>query len=40
MQYLQTMKAEEIKIDDPANQIEKSDTRWKNKFIRIWKLNE
>ena len=31
--------AEEIKIDDSV-QIKKCDTRWKNKFIKIWKLNE
>mgnify|MGYP000285963700 CR=1 FL=1 len=30
--------SEEIKIKDDA--AEKSDTRWKNKFIKIWKLNE
>ena len=31
--------AEEIKIDEPV-QNERSETRWKNKFIKIWQLNE
>ena len=31
--------AEEIKIGD-KDQVSTSDTRWKNKFIKIWKLNE
>ena len=30
---------EEIKIDDSA-QMERSDSRWKNKFIKIWNINE
>ena len=31
--------AEEIKIDDSV-QMERSNTLFKNKFIKIWKLNE
>lgn len=31
--------AEEIKIGEGAT-VEKIDTRFKNKFIKIWKLNE
>ena len=30
--------AEEIKIADQS--MNAGDTRWKNKFIKIWKLNE
>ena len=31
--------AEEIKIEDESKTAE-TDSRWKNKFITIWKLNE
>ena len=31
--------AEEIKIEEENKQAE-TDSRWKNKFITIWKLNE
>lgn len=31
--------AEEIKVDDDSRVIE-TDSRWKNKFITIWKLTE
>ena len=32
--------AEEIKIDEPVAQNERSEQRWKNKFIKIWQLDE
>lgn len=31
---------EEIKIDEVNPAPEQNNTRWKNKFIKIWKLNE
>ena len=31
---------EEIKIDEVSPTPEQNNTRWKNKFIKIWKLNE
>jgi len=31
--------AEEIQINEPTAN-EEGGTRWKNKFIKIWKLNE
>lgn len=35
----QAENAEEIKIED-EKQTAEFDSRWKNKFITIWKLNE
>ena len=35
----QAENTEEIKIEEENKQAE-TDSRWKNKFITIWKLNE